>query len=475
MKTDTIAAIATGMSSSGISIIRISGDEAVEIADRIFNGKKQGFHLKNAKTHTIHYGNITDEKGNVLDEVLVSVMLAPKSYTAEDVVEINCHGGILITNQILERVLQAGARLAQPGEFTKRAFLNGRIDLSEAEAVMDLIDAKSRAAVKNSEKHLQGILRTKITSLREDILHETAYIEAALDDPEHFDLTGYPDILLDIVQKMLAEVNTLLVSADEGELLKNGIRTVILGKPNVGKSTFMNLLLGQDKAIVTEIAGTTRDILEESLTIRGIPFCFLDTAGIRETEDVVERIGVKRAIDAAEDADLVLYLADCTSEFDEEDIKILSGIRDKRVIILLNKTDLQPVTDAKQIQRMLQTFLFQNEDQDVRSEPYIRILTISARFEQGIEEFKDVVCSLFFNGHLPDEDALYITNMRHKEALLQTKASFENVLKSIENEMPEDFYSIDLMDAYEALGRITGDQIEDDLVEKIFSEFCMGK
>ena len=470
MKTDTIAAIATGMTSSGISIIRISGDDAVEIADKIFRGKKQGLHLKDAKTHTIHYGNIIDEKGQAMDEALVSVMLAPKSYTAENVVEINCHGGILITDQILQRVLEAGARLAEPGEFTKRAFLNGRIDLSEAEAVMDLIDAKSRAAVKNSEKHLQGELRNKITSLRESILHETAFIEAALDDPEHFDLTDYPASLSVIIEKLLAEVNILLNSADEGEVLKNGIRTVILGKPNVGKSTFMNLLLGQDKAIVTEIAGTTRDILEESLTIRGIPFCFLDTAGIRDTEDVVEKIGVERAVKAAADADLVLYLADCTAEFDEDDLKILSDIADKRVIILLNKTDLEPVTNADQIHNMLEKSLFQMYNNEK-----IHILTISAKQKQGIDEFKDIVCSMFFGGRLPDENGLYITNMRHKEALIQARISLENVLGSIENQMPEDFYSIDLMDAYSSLGRIIGQEIEDDLVEKIFSEFCMGK
>ena len=468
MEKDTIAAIATGMTSSGISIIRISGEEAVETADRIFRSKNKDFNLKKAASHTIHYGYIEGEDNRILDEVLVSVMRAPKSYTAEDVVEINCHGGILITDQILERVLRAGARLAQPGEFTKRAFLNGRIDLSQAEAVMDLIDAGSRAAVRNSEKQLQGVLKEKVKRLREKILHETAFIEAALDDPEHFDLTDYPKALSKVIEELLQEVSSLLRSADEGAILKNGIRTVILGKPNVGKSTLLNLLLGQDKAIVTDIAGTTRDTLEESMTIRDIPFSIIDTAGIRQTEDVVEKIGVDRALKAAGEADLILYLADCTTPFDEDDIGILTKVADKKTILLLNKTDLTPVTDADFVGRILNEQMPQNAQQ-------IHILTISAKDNRGIEAFKDLVAKLFFKGLVSGEDELCITNMRHKEALLQTEQSLQNVKTSIENDMPEDFYSIDLMDGYSSLGRILGEEVEDDLVEKIFSEFCMGK
>ncbi|MCR4691922.1 MAG: tRNA uridine-5-carboxymethylaminomethyl(34) synthesis GTPase MnmE [Lachnospiraceae bacterium] len=476
MRTDTIASIATGRNVSGISIIRISGEQAVAVADRIFITKEQKHILQNVKSHTIHYGYVIfptsggeEEKEEIIDEVLVSVMLAPKSYTAEDVVEINCHGGITVTNTVLEAVLHAGARLAEPGEFTKRAFLNGRIDLSEAEAVMDLINASSKAAVSNSEKQLRGVLKEKIESLRKQILHETAFIESALDDPEHFDLTGYPESLDEKITRLLEEVTALLESSEEGALLKNGIKTVILGKPNVGKSTLLNLLLGQEKAIVTDIAGTTRDVLEETLMIRGIPFVLSDTAGIRNTADPVEKIGVDRAREAAMDADLVLYLVDSTADFDEEDLAVLRMINDKKVILLLNKSDLEEGLQAKRISEAL------TKSEISQHHNIVRILSISAKENKGIDGLKDVTQELFFKGSLQTNDQIFITNMRHKEALSETKQSLLHVRESIQNGMPEDFYSIDLMDAYTSLGRIIGQEVDDDLIEEIFSEFCMGK
>jgi tRNA modification GTPase len=467
MRTDTIAAIATGKNTSGISIIRISGSEAVSVADRIFVSKNQKHSLKSAASHTIHYGYIVKpnenglgEKEQVLDEVLVSVMLAPNSYTTEDVVEINCHGGIVITNMILEQVLLAGARLAEPGEFTKRAFLNGRIDLSEAEAVMELIDAGSRAAAMNSEKMLSGSLSKIIEKLRESILFETAFIESALDDPEHFDLEGYPEKLSEKIKELLYEIEGLLQSAEDGELIKNGIRTVILGKPNVGKSTFLNLIAGAEKAIVTEIAGTTRDILSQSLSIRGIEFVFMDTAGIRNTEDVVEKIGVDKAKEAARDADLILYIADSVAGFDEEDEKILAPLSEKKVIVLMNKSDLTFGADEKNLEEIRKNY---------------EVLSVSAKENTGIREFKDLVESMFFQNRLQSDDQIYLTNIRHKEALVDTKQALLHVLDSIDNGMTEDFYAIDLMDAYTSLGKILGKELGDDLVEEIFSKFCMGK
>ncbi|MCR5417476.1 MAG: tRNA uridine-5-carboxymethylaminomethyl(34) synthesis GTPase MnmE [Lachnospiraceae bacterium] len=466
MMRDTIAAVATGRNASGISIIRVSGQEAVSIADRVFVGKNGSHFLKNVPTHTVHYGKILSEDEVFLDEVLAIVMRSPKSYTAEDVVEIHCHGGITVTNMILEQILKAGARLAEPGEFTKRAFLNGRIDLSEAEAVMDVIDAGSKAAVRNSEKQLAGHLKQQILSLRETILHQTAFIESALDDPEHFDLTDYPAKLKDIADALLDQIRSLLKSADEGKLISEGIRAVILGKPNVGKSTFLNLLLGQQKAIVTDIAGTTRDILEERLTIRDIPFVIMDTAGIREAQDVVEKIGVDRAREAAADADLLLYLSDLTSEFDGADLQILSEYPDKKKIILLNKSDLDAAGSEQEVREKIRENCSGEE---------IPVLSISARNNVGIDAFRDLVEKMFFEGHLPSSDEFYITNLRHKEALMEAATSLEKVEESIRMDMPEDFYSIDLMDAYMSLGRIIGEQIEDDLVEEIFSKFCMGK
>ena len=490
---ETIAAIATGPVSSGISIIRVSGPDAVAAVDSIFIKKKNNNVLKQAKTHTIHYGFIVNADKEIIDEVLVSVMKGPKSYTAEDVIEINCHGGNLVTKQVLDAVINAGARLAEPGEFTKRAFLNGRIDLTEAESVMDLISASSKVSLSNSEKMLSGFLKDKITEYRKVILHESAYIESALDDPEHFDLTDYPLYLNDVIKNVISKIDDLIDSADEGQIIKNGIRAVILGKPNVGKSTFLNVLLGRDKAIVTDIAGTTRDTLDEALSINGIPFVITDTAGIRDTDDPVEKIGVEKARQAAKGADLILYVADKINGFDEEDVEILDNLKDKKVIILMNKSDLDENgddqfnkagiadSDKKNFEIDItgkyinKTIIKDKYLSKINKEEQIKILSISAKERTGIDEFKNLVKDMFFKGKLDSGNDIYITNLRHKEALIKTKASLENVIRAIEDEMSEDFYTIDLMDAYTYLGQITGEEVSDDLVEEIFSKFCMGK
>lgn len=463
-RTDTIAAVATAMSDSGIGIVRISGDDAIAIADRVYRNAGGKRILTDYDSHTIHYGFITDEDETVIDEVMVSVMKAPKSYTAEDTVEINCHGGVLMMRKILERVIKAGARIAEPGEFTKRAFLNGRLDLSEAEAVMDIIHAKNDFALRSSVNQLKGSVSGMIRDIREEMIHEIAFIEAALDDPEHFDLEaeGYRDILLKKVKKIMKQIRYLIDSSEDGKLLKEGIRTVIVGKPNVGKSSLMNVLLGEDRAIVTDIAGTTRDILEETVSIGGIVFHILDTAGIRYTEDVVEKIGVDKARNAVENADLVLYVADSSVPVDDNDRDIFDMIREKKTIVLLNKSDLNPVVSKEDIMSLMQSVTG-------------RVIRTSMKNGTGLEAFIGAVKEMFFKGDISYNDEVYITNMRHKEALQNAYDSLVQVHKSIEENMPEDFYTIDLMGAYEKLGLIIGESVEDDLVNEIFSKFCMGK
>lgn len=463
MKTDTIAAIATALSDSGIGIIRISGPDAVEIADRIYRSKGGTVKLKDAKSHTIHYGFIVDGKsGEVLDEVLVSVMLAPKTYTAEDTVEIHCHGGVFIMQRILEEVLRAGAVNAEPGEFTKRAFLNGRIDLSEAEAVMDVIHSQSELALKTSLSQLKGSVSKKIADIRAKVLYEIAFIESALDDPEHISLEEYPERLDSTVSGLIEEVKVLLSTADSGRIIKEGIKTVIVGKPNAGKSSLLNYLLGEDKAIVTEIAGTTRDVLEETIRINGIPLCIIDTAGIRSTEDIVEKIGVEKAKKYASSADLILYVVDSSVPLDESDREIIELIGSKKYIVLLNKTDLLPVVY-----------------EDVLAEELgierSCIVKTSIKHETGIDLLEKKIKDLFFEGDIAFHNEVYITNIRHKELLQDTLQSLMLVKKSLDDRMPEDFYSIDLMNAYRSLGFILGEEVGDDLVDEIFSKFCMGK
>lgn len=470
MQTDTIAAIATAVSDSGIGIIRISGSDALLVADKVYRSPKNQKKLSQAASHTIHYGYIYDED-ELIDEVMVTVMRSPHSYTTEDTVEINCHGGILVMNRILEIVLHHGARLAQPGEFTKRAFLNGRIDLSKAEAVMDLIHSKNEFAMKASVNQLKGSVSAKVRSLREDILYEIAFIESALDDPEHISLEGYPDKLMAKTRGLSQELKKLIDSADNGKMLKDGIRTVILGKPNAGKSSLLNVLVGEDKAIVTSVAGTTRDVLEESIKLHGIGLNMIDTAGIRDTEDEVEKIGVEKARKYANQADLVIYVVDSSRELDENDEEIIELIRDKKVIVLLNKTDLESVVTEEQIKDKFRE-IYEGEE---KHDDSLHVIRTSTKDNTGIDEFEKTIQDMFFAGRIAVNDEIYITNQRHKEALVEAYDSLKMVQKSLEDEMPEDFYSIDLMSAYAALGRIIGEEVGEDLVNEIFSKFCMGK
>lgn len=459
MKTETIAAIATGMSNSGIGIVRISGDQAFEVIDRIYRNKKgKKGTLRDAKSHTAHYGYIYDGDEKI-DEVLVLIMRGPNSYTAEDTVEIDCHGGVRMVQRILETVLHNGARTAQPGEFTKRAFLNGRLDLAQAEAVAELIHASNDYALKSSVSQLGGSVSGKIRALREAILYETAFIESALDDPEHISLDGYGDRLLKVLEPVMEEIETLIASADDGRVMTEGVRTVILGKPNAGKSSLMNVLLGEERAIVTDIAGTTRDTLEEHIKLRGISLNVVDTAGIRDTEDVVEKIGVSRAVKAAREADLIIYVADGSRPLDESDREIMELIRDKKAIVLLNKTDLELTVDKAALEK----------------ECGHRVIPVSAKEEQGIEDLEKEIQSMFYHGEIAFNDQVYITNARHKEALEAALKSLGMVRSSVLEGMPEDFYSIDLTDAYEQLGLILGEAVDDDVVNEIFSKFCMGK
>ena len=455
---DTIAAIATPGSGSGIGVIRISGENAIEVADKIFQPKNRNKRLPEQPTYTIHYGNILDGD-KLLDEVIVLLMRGPHSYTAEDTVEIDCHGGTFVMRKILELVIRNGARPAEPGEFTKRAFLNGRIDLSQAEAVMDVIEAKNNYALQSSLGQLKGSLLEMIREMREKILYEIAYIESALDDPEHISLDGYPVELGEKVDNLLKIAGDLLKSSQNGRVLREGIRTVIVGKPNAGKSSLMNVLVGSNRAIVTDMAGTTRDILEEEIQLKGLNLNIVDTAGIRKTDDPVEKIGVERAKKAMLDADLILYVVDSSADLDENDEEIISFLQDQNAIILLNKADLPSALTVEKMQERLQ-------------KPTV---SISAREETGMDELSDLIEHMFLSGEISFNDQVYLTNMRHQAAMEQVQTSLMKVKESISLGMPEDFFSIDLMDAYEALGSIIGESVGEDLVNEIFSKFCMGK
>lgn len=455
---DTIAAIATPGSGSGIGVIRISGENAIEVADKVFQPKNRNKRLPEQPTYTIHYGNIVDGD-KLLDEVIVLLMRGPHSYTAEDTVEIDCHGGTFVMRKILELVIRNGARPAEPGEFTKRAFLNGRIDLSQAEAVMDVIEAKNNYALQSSLGQLKGSLLEMIREMREKILYEIAYIESALDDPEHISLDGYPVELGEKVDNLLKIAGDLLKSSQNGRVLREGIRTVIVGKPNAGKSSLMNVLVGSNRAIVTDMAGTTRDILEEEIQLKGLNLNIVDTAGIRKTDDPVEKIGVERAKKAMLDADLILYVVDSSADLDENDEEIISFLHDQNAIILLNKADLPSALTVEKMQERLQ-------------KPTV---SISAREETGMDELSDLIEHMFLSGEISFNDQVYLTNMRHQAAMEQVQSSLMKVKESISLGMPEDFFSIDLMDAYEALGSIIGESVGEDLVNEIFSKFCMGK
>lgn len=465
-RNETIAAIATGLTDSGIGIIRISGKDSIKIGNHIFcsvTGKKV---LENAPSHKMYHGyalknDSADWQEDIIDEVMAVVFQNPKSFTGEDTVEIQCHGGVLVMNKILETVLKSGARLAEPGEFTKRAFLNGKTDLSKAEAVMDLIHSQNEYALASSVNQLRGKLSEKIRQLRSEILYEIAFIESALDDPEHISLDGYSGRLDKKLDDVIFRIKNLIDTADHGKIMKDGIRTVIVGKPNAGKSSLLNLLVGEERAIVTEIAGTTRDILCETVRLQNISLQLTDTAGIRDTSDTVEKIGVERAKQYAKDADLILYVVDTSVPLDENDREILPILENKKLIVILNKSDLPSVIEEEEIKEFF-------------GKTSISVKT-SAQDGEGLKELEERITELFFGGEINLNHEIVITNIRHKEALKEAYDSLRLTKKSIENGMPEDFYSIDLMSAYTSLGRIIGEEIEDDLVEEIFSKFCMGK
>lgn len=455
---DTIAAVATAMTASGIGIIRISGPESRNITGKIYRSKGGKKKIEEVASHTINYGFIWDEE-ELIDEVLVMVMDGPRSYTGEDTVEIDCHGGVLAMKRVLETVIKYGARPAEPGEFTKRAFLNGRIDLSQAEAVIDVINAQNEYALKSSVSQLRGNIQRIIREIREQIIYQIAYIESALDDPEHISIDGYGDTLRGETELIKGKLDRLLDTVREGKLMKEGIKTVIVGKPNAGKSSLLNTLVGEERAIVTDIAGTTRDILEETIVLHGISLRMMDTAGIRSTEDVVEKIGVGKAIENAKDADLILYVVDASIPLDENDREIIALLRDKKAVVILNKTDLKQVVLEEDLKALVEH----------------PIVSISAKEEEGIDCLEQQIKELFFAGKLTFNDEIYITNMRHKTALEEAKRSILLVENSIDMGLPEDFYSIDLMNAYEALGSIIGEAVGEDLVNEIFSKFCTGK
>ena len=457
-KEDTIAAITTGISNAGVGIIRISGDRACEITDRVFQAENKKKKASNMKSYTAAFGKIYDGD-DLIDESILLVMKAPHTYTCEDVCELQCHGGIVVLRKILDLVLRNGARAAEPGEFTKRAFLGGRIDMSQAESVMSLINAKNDFAVRTSVDQLQGRLKNTIVNMREKILYNVAFIESALDDPEHYSLDGFPDKLRMIIDDILIQVEGLINTFDNGKILSEGINTVIVGKPNAGKSSLLNMFVGEDRAIVTDMAGTTRDTLSEIVNVRGITLNIIDTAGIRETDDLVEKIGVDKAIKSVDKADLVLYVVDGSVELDENDQRIIEKIRDKNVIVIINKSDLEIKIERDAICRYIDA----------------EVIQLSAMTGDGSEELYDMLNKMFFEGSLSYNDQLYITNARHKNELVCTKNALEKVIESIDMGMEEDFFSIDMMDAYEHLGLIIGETARDDLADKIFKDFCMGK
>ncbi len=451
---DTIAAISTAAGSGGIGIVRISGKNAISIADSVFSSPR-GKRLMDTGSHTISFGHIV-YGGQIIDEVLVSVMRAPHSYTCEDIAEINTHGGYRSLSAVLGAVIKSGARLAEPGEFTKRAFLNGRIDLTQAEAVMDIINAGTDKARQAAMTRLSGRLSKEIGEIREGILTMLAHIEAGIDYPEHDDETMTYSMIGDNTKKALAAVDKLIAGADMGRIYKEGVKTVILGCPNVGKSSLLNALLEEERAIVTDIPGTTRDSLEEMINVHGIPLKIADTAGIRATDDIIERMGVEKSKSLAEDADLILLMLDGSRELGDDDRELIALAKGKKCIVLVNKSDCERKADASEIASLSP-------------------LSISAKHGEGIEELFARIRDMFSAGELNTDNSPLISGERNKASLMKAKHYLENVLETVEKRMPEDFISMDMTEAYSALGEITGEALEEDILDKIFSEFCLGK
>lgn len=460
MDFDTIAAISTPPGEGGIGIVRISGDEAIEIADKLYSmGKKS---LADQDTHTIHYGKVVNPKtGDIVDEVMVSVMRAPKTYTREDVVEINSHGGILVVNKVLQVVLNNGARLAEPGEFTKRAFLNGRIDLSQAEAVMDMIRAKTDRAMHVAVDQLDGQMARLIRDLRQKILDTLAQVEVNIDYPEYDDVEEMTSQLLeDKAREVKADIQKLLETAQQGKILREGLATAIIGRPNVGKSSLLNTLLRQDKAIVTDVAGTTRDVIEEYVNVKGVPLKLIDTAGIRETDDEVEKIGVDRSRQAIQQADLILLVFNQSEKLTAEDEALIEATKGQNRIILLNKTDLDQQLNVDKLSQL------------IANDP---IVSTSMMTQAGMDELQDKIAELFFSGQTGERDATYVSNTRHIALLEEAEDALSEVLNGIAFDMPVDLVQIDMRRAWDLLGEITGDSVQDELITKLFSQFCLGK
>ncbi len=460
MLDDTIAAISTPLGVGGIGIVRISGPCAIDIADGIFKSHRDKT-LKEADSHTIQYGHMYDPSTDqVIDEVLMMVMKSPHTYTKEDVVEVNCHGGIVAIQKTLSVILSQGARIAEPGEFTKRAFLNGRIDLSQAEAVIDIIKAKTEESLQSAVFQLDGSLSSKVKEFRHKVLEMIAHIEAAIDYPEHDIEEMTFQMMKEKTEVLLQELTDLIKTADTGKILREGLQTVIIGKPNVGKSSLMNALLREQRAIVTEIAGTTRDVLEEYLNIQGVPLKIIDTAGIRQTEDIVEKIGVSKSKEFLEKADLILMMLDASERLSLEDVEILQQIKDKKAIVLMNKTDLSSVLDMDEVLEII------GEK---------KVIPLSIIENKGLGALEATLKDMFFAGELTIGQDVMITNVRHKDALLRTKKSLLAVMETIAYRMPEDLISVDLQQAYAHLGEITGDSVGEDLIDQIFKQFCLGK
>lgn len=459
MDFDTITSISTPMGEGAIGIVRLSGPQAIEIGDILYKGKKK---LSEVETHTINYGHIIDpETDETVEEVMVSVLRAPKTFTREDIIEINCHGGILTINRILELTMTYGARMAEPGEYTKRAFLNGRIDLSQAEAVMDFIRSKTDRASKVAMNQIEGRLSDLIKKQRQSILEILAQVEVNIDYPEYDDVEdATTDFLLEQSKRIKEEINRLLETGAQGKIMREGLSTVIVGRPNVGKSLMLNNLIQDNKAIVTEVAGTTRDVLEEYVNVRGVPLRLVDTAGIRDTEDIVEKIGVERSRKALSEADLILFVLNNNEPLTEDDQTLFEVIKNEDVIVIINKTDLEQRLDVSELRERIGD---------------MPLIQTSMLKQEGIDELEIQIKDLFFGGEVQNQDMTYVSNSRHISLLKQARQSIQDAIDAAESGIPMDMVQIDLTRTWEILGEIIGESASDELIDQLFSQFCLGK